>query len=76
MKVKDLMVMLAELPPDLTVLVSSDAEGNNFHLLSENVSIGYAEKAGYGYEYHQEEHYDDPNGYHYPGDNAVVLWSC
>lgn len=81
--VKELIEQLAELPPDLEVLVAKDGEGNDYRAFT-GCSVGFAEKeekprrgGSYAYEFHQEEYYDvDPETEEsdYPGDNTVVLW--
>lgn len=79
--VKELIEKLAELPPDLEVLVASDNAGNDFFPLEE-FSIGFAEKeenprrgGHYAYEFHHEAAHDSPeNTGEFPGENAVVLW--
>jgi hypothetical protein len=81
--VKELIEQLAELPPDLEVLVAKDGEGNAFRTFT-GCSVGFAEKEGEprrdgrcDYEFYHEEYYSvDPETGEsdYPGDNAVVLW--
>ena len=76
--VKELIEQLAELPPDLEVLVASEKMGSpHFEAFGGTISTGYAEVKGYAHKFHQEEYYDvDPETGEsdFPGENAVVLW--
>lgn len=81
MTVKELIDTLAQLPPDLEVLLASDDEGNNLRTASGDWTMGYAERSEWeGYRVVTEDDWDDycaaelDEPEPYPGDNAVVLW--
>ncbi len=46
MKVKELKKLLAGCPPDATVVMSGDAEGNDFHVLDNLELAGDFSKVG------------------------------
>jgi hypothetical protein len=46
MYVKDLIKKLQELPQDLTVVLASDKEGNNFSKADKNILLAYAYNDG------------------------------
>lgn len=76
--VKELIEQLAELPPDLEVMVAQLPD-DTFRPFTE-VTIGFAVKEDDHHNYYgfyQEEYYDvdsETGESEYPGDNAVVLW--
>ena len=77
MTVKELLDHLAQLPPDLEVLVASDAEGNRFHPLDSRSMETFLGCPGRGSTYDittEEDWYYDGHDEPYPGDNCVVLW--
>lgn len=79
----ELIKALAEFPPDLEVVVSSDAAGNYHHFLSERMEPTYAEKNGsrYGgletcneedwYDWVECRDLDDDTPF--PGNNCLVI---
>lgn len=76
MTVKELVDALAQLPPDLEVLIASDPEGNHFHAYNgKSMETFLGSKTGHGYEITSEDDwYYDGHDEPYPGDNVVVLW--
>lgn len=74
--VKELRNHLKEWPDHLIVIVASDAEGNNFHALSE-LGWANAEQEGYGFEVSSFTPEDDNGNYRQltlEESNAIVLW--
>lgn len=68
MKVKDLIDELSEYDPEAEVILSSDAEGNNYSPARMLCAAHYTPiKSWYG-------EVDHPNNPHPDGDNAVVIW--
>jgi hypothetical protein len=56
---------------DHVVLIAKDSEGNGFSSLGMNgFSVGFAEKDGHYYEYHEQEEGEDPPS----GDPCICLW--
>lgn len=74
MTLSELIVQLQGLEVDCgdhVVLMAGDAEGNSFRVLPNNfLSIGFAEKDGYLFEYHEQEENEDPPS----GEPCVCLW--
>lgn len=77
MTLSELIVQLQGLEVDCgdhVVLMASDPEGNSFSAVGTSFwSVGFAEKDGYSYEFHEQEDDEDPED---PpsGDPCVCIW--
>lgn len=68
---KELIKELMKLPMGATVVIASDAEQNDFHLLGE-VDLGYWDQHdGYG-EFHEEAEVNDPDYEWEPTDISIT----
>ena len=76
MQVKDLVVELQKLPQNLEVLLSSDAEGNDFNSFSGDFTIGckVASESPWERGFITEEDWGEEHEGVYPGNDCVVMW--